>query len=106
MEIVGYEKYLIYPNGKVASKRFPERYLEYGYDGAGYVSVSLSLSKERNGRRRYSTYILAIHIYVALHYIPNPDNKPHVVHINRNKHDNRVENLRWATEYETDTHRR
>jgi hypothetical protein len=37
---------------------------------------------------------------VALAFIPNPDNKPEVDHINKNRIDNRVENLRWVTSKE------
>ena len=40
------------------------------------------------------------HRIVALTFIPNPDNKRCVDHINANKQDNRVENLRWATDLE------
>jgi len=38
-----------------------------------------------------------IHRLVALAYLPNPENKLCVDHINRHRFDNRVENLRWAT---------
>ena len=40
------------------------------------------------------------HRLVAEKYIPNPDNKPQVDHINRVRHDNRVENLRWVSRSE------
>ena len=40
------------------------------------------------------------HRLLAIAFIPNPENKPEIDHINRNKLDNRIENLRWVSHAE------
>lgn len=53
----------------------------------------------------YKTFCLGgktyrVHRIVAETFIPNPEEKPEIDHINRNPSDNRVENLRWVTRSE------
>ena len=91
MEVVDFPNYLIYPDGKVSSKRFLGRYLKQRKNNCGYYYVKLY--EDGKSKTHY------IHRLVALHYI-SPENKKEVDHINRDKSDNRIENLRWVDKTE------
>jgi len=91
MEIDNYPDYLIYPNGKVFSKK-RNKFLKDKTNKYGYKEISICKDSK--------TKTFYIHRLVGIHYIPNPENKPTIDHINRNPSDNRIENLRWATQSE------
>lgn len=63
------------------------------YENRGYkiVSVKDKYSKRKN---------VGVHRLVGEAFIPNPENKPQIDHINTVRNDNRVENLKWATPLE------
>lgn len=66
----------------------------------GYLIATLY--NKKNGVERRERWPL--HRLVAIHFIPNPKNKPTVNHRNGVKDDNRVDNLEWATDSEQQLH--
>lgn len=72
-------------------------------------TIKEKILKTRIGNNGYYTIILSkkgeikkidIHRLIAIAFIPNPDNKPCIDHINGDRTDNRIENLRWVTQKE------
>jgi hypothetical protein len=91
MNIHDFPNYLIFDDGKVFSK-YKNDYMTHRINKAGYHHISLS----NNGKEKN----FYIHRLVAIHYLPNPNNLPEIDHINRDKSDNRVQNLRWSSKIE------
>lgn len=92
-----------------------------GFDGKYYVSSLGNIRKDSrrvattpNARRygyKYANLHLGserknalVHRLVALYFIPNPDHKPCVNHIDFNVGNNRVDNLEWVTHQENSDH--
>ena len=88
---------LIYDDGRIWSKprdnsrghQRKGKWLKHAKNQKGYHRVDL----RRDGERK-SFLVSRI---VAQHYIPNPENKAQVDHIDRDIDNNHVSNLRWAT---------
>ena len=53
-----------------------------------------------NGKGYERTHRQLVHRIVARAWIPNPDNKPQVHHVDHCKHNNCVSNLQWVTNAE------
>ena len=70
----------------------PVKKLTTKKDNRGYIKILL------NGK------YLSIHRLLALLFIPNPESKEQVNHINGIKDDNRIENLEWCTNRENRIH--
>ena len=88
-DIEGYKgHYQISNYGNVRSLKKDAFLMKGGYL-KGYKIISLW----KNGTGK----MFRVHRLVAAAFIPNPDNKQQVDHINGNLTDNRVCNLRWVT---------
>lgn len=67
----------------------------------GYLVIALT-KRKKDSQHRGNLY--RVHRLVAEAFIPNPDCKPQVNHIDGNKSNNKVDNLEWATASENHIH--
>ena len=87
--------YKTYTNSNFKGKNLPSCYL-----------IQIPWQKLKNGYMYHRHYVNGKKVSVYLHrllaevFIPNPDNKPTVNHINHKRDDNRLENLEWMTQKE------
>jgi len=88
------DRSMVLPSGKI--RRDPGRYIKTTIHPKGYHYVVMS----RDG----FTKRFLLHRIVAQTFIPNPECKPQVNHIDGVKSNNNVENLEWVTETENISH--
>ena len=77
-------KYVVYSDGKIWSK-YTHNWIKPRLSKKGYHALKM-LNNE-----------VYWHRVIAEAFIPNPRQLPQIDHVNGNKQDNRVENLRWCT---------
>lgn len=95
-DVVGFEGlYYVSNIGRVASAQFHGvnnfRLMSLFTDSLGYKFVKL-----RNWKKKIEISA-PVHKLVAEAFLPNPENKPQVDHIDTNPSNNSISNLRWVT---------
>ena len=92
-----YEEYQISNLGRIKSLKWgKERILTPRKNFKGYMQIHIRV----NGKDK----VIKVHRLVAEAFIPNPDNKPQVNHIDGNKENNTSLNLEWCTNSENQLH--
>ena len=89
--IKDFETYAINTNGDIKDLRSEKLVIKYKSMDEYWI-VSLI---NKNGHS-----IQRIHRLLAIHFIPNPNNELQIDHINRNREDNTINNLRWVSHSE------
>lgn len=89
----GYE---VSKTGNIRKKAIPPRQHHWSIkctmNTTGYLTIT----------RNHKKYL--IHRLIATAFIPNPQNKPFINHLNGVRNDNRIENLEWCTAGENNHH--
>lgn len=88
------ERSVVKSDGVVQIRK--ERIMDKRFTIDGYVAAKLNVNKVSK--------CIAVHILVARHFIPNPNNYPEVNHKDCNRQNNIVENLEWCTHQQNIEH--
>lgn len=94
-EVKGYPNYMINTDGEVLSKT-NGKILTHHINNGGYKFVCIRINCKPKQ--------LLVHRLVAIAFIPNPDNKPVVNHIDSDRGNPQKSNLQWVTNKENIEH--
>ncbi|WP_275315632.1 HNH endonuclease [Tenacibaculum bernardetii] len=92
------EKFKISNYGRIINCKKEEEFLVNEYFINGYQNLPL---KQRVNGKNTSRYV---HKLVAECFLPRKEDELYVIHLNYDKKDNRIENLKWATKREKEVH--
>jgi len=84
-----YPQYKIYPDGKVYSIKL-KKYINGHKNKRGYYAFTLY---NLEGKRKHK----GLHQLLAMAFVPNPNNYEIVRHLDDNKDNNCLSNLKWGT---------
>lgn len=98
--VKGFENYEVSDMGNIKSLNYNHtgeaKILKPGKQRGGYLYINLYKNAKRYSKK--------IHRLVAEAFIPNPEGKPQVNHIDGNKKNNKLSNLEWSTNQENQQH--
>lgn len=88
--------FIVYENGDIYNNKTKNK-LKHVENGGGYLKVGLYCLNNKHK-------LYYVHRLLAMAFIPNPENKLFINHIDGNTKNNNLSNLEWCTKSENGLH--